>query len=46
MKEQKFPSNKPLFLPFLLGGGEEFREFEEEILEDLEEEIDYDDDIW
>ena len=46
MKEQKFPSNKPLFLAFLLGGGEEFREFEEEILEDLEEEIDYDDDIW
>ena len=30
----------------VLGGGEEFREFEEEILDDLEEEIDYDDDIW
>ena len=30
----------------ILGGGEEFREFEEEILDDLEEEIDYDDDIW
>ena len=33
-------------LNLVLGGGEEFREFEEEILDDLEEEIDYDDDIW
>ena len=31
---------------YIMGGGEEFREFEEEILDDLEEEIDYDDDIW
>ena len=34
------------FPDYIMGGGEEFREFEEEILDDLEEEIDYDDDIW
>ena len=46
MRVHEFSSNSQISFSYLLGGGEEFKEFEEEILDDLEEEIDYDDDIW
>ena len=46
MRVHEFSSNNEISLAYLLGGGEEFKKFEEEILDDLEEEIDYDDNIW
>ena len=48
MKASQASLGGKFFQPYvyLLGGGEEFRKMEEEILDDLEEEIEYDDDIW